>query len=141
MYHWLECPVSISLLYRGTVHDITPIAFHGHCDKQGPTVTLVKSESGRVFGGFTSVSWRSPSKLTVVKDFRAFLFSVTLGQKYPIKHFHGPAVVHYKDFMAVFGRETLRDMFLQRNDRKPNNNTSDFGANFQLPKAMVTGSK
>ena len=44
--------------------------------------------------------------------------------------------------MTVFGRESLRDIFLQRNDgeRKANNNTSGFGANYQIPKTMVIGS-
>ena len=76
-----------------------------------------------------------------MKDYRAFLFSLSHGAKYPLKHFHGPAVVHFKEYMAVFGREALRDIFLQRNDRKANNNTSDFGANYQPPKSMVIGSK
>jgi hypothetical protein len=103
---------------------------------------LIKSEFGMVFGGFTSVSWRSPSKPKIVNDNRAFVFSLTYREKFPIKHFNGPAVVHCKDFMAVFGRDSLRDIFLQRNDgRKANNNTHDFGANFKIPKSMVIGSK
>jgi hypothetical protein len=44
--------------------------------------------------------------------------------------------------MAVFGRESLRDIFLQRNEgRKANNNTHDFGSNFKLPKTMAIRSK
>lgn len=105
-------------------------------------MTLIKSEHGPVFGGFTSVSWRSPTKPTCVKDFRAFIFSLSHSEKFGIKHFNGPAVVHCKEFMAVFGRENLRDIFLQRNDdRKANNNTSEFGANYKIPKTMIIGSK
>jgi hypothetical protein len=44
--------------------------------------------------------------------------------------------------MPVFGRDNLRDIFLQKNDdRKANNNTSEFGANYKTSKAIVIGSK
>ncbi len=105
-------------------------------------MTLVKSEYGKVFGGFTSVSWRSPQKAKCVNDNTAFVFSLTLPEKFPIKHYNGPTVVHCKDFLPVFGRDTLRDIFLQKNEgRKANNNTHDFGANFKTPKTMMRGSK
>jgi hypothetical protein len=31
--------------------------FHSACDNQGPTVTIVQSTSGNVFGGYTDVNW------------------------------------------------------------------------------------
>jgi hypothetical protein len=103
---------------------------------------LVKSEHNRVFGGYSSVSWRSEPRPRVVKDNKAFVFSVTHGQRYALKHHNGPAVVHFKYFMAVFGRETLKDIFLQKNEgRMANNNTSEFGANYMLPREMTVGSQ
>jgi hypothetical protein len=44
--------------------------------------------------------------------------------------------------MPVFGRDSLRDIFMQRNEgRKANNNTHDFGANYRIPKSMAVRSK
>ncbi|TNV79380.1 hypothetical protein FGO68_gene1790 [Halteria grandinella] len=142
LLNWLDPQAQLNLLYRGSEQGISPLSFHQHCDKKGATLTLVKSDLGKVFGGYTQVSWRSESRPKAVKDNKAFVFSLTHKQRYALKHFNGPAVVHSKDFMAVFGRETLRDIFLQRNDgRMANNNTSDFGANYILPKEMVIGSE
>jgi len=39
----------------------TADAFHSRCDGQGATLTVIKNNSGRVFGGFTSQSWSSVS--------------------------------------------------------------------------------
>jgi hypothetical protein len=139
---WLGHPAHMSLIYRGSSQGINPAAFHAKCDKKGPTLTLLKSEHGKVFGGFTSVSWRSPSKPTCVKDPRAFIFSLDKQERFDIKHVNGSAVVHFKEYMPVFGRDTLRDIFIQRNEsRKPNNNTHDLGSNYRLPRSMVIGSK
>ena len=34
--------------------------FHRLCDEKGPTLTLIKvKETGRICGGYTSVSWSS----------------------------------------------------------------------------------
>ena len=35
--------------------------FHSNCDGKGPTVTIIKVGS-YIFGGYTDVSWSSPSK-------------------------------------------------------------------------------
>jgi hypothetical protein len=69
--------------------------FHRLCDGKGATLTLVRSEAGYVFGGYTSEPWMSPSRggtcvrvcvsvcthvcvSSVYKpDAHAFLFSLT----------------------------------------------------------------
>ena len=86
--------------------------------------------------------WRSAKTPTCIKDPKAFIFSLDNQERFDTKHVNGSAVVHFKDYMAVFGRDTLRDIFTQRNEnRKANNNTHDFGANYRIPRSMVIGSK
>jgi len=34
--------------------------FHRACDDQGPTVVIILTESGDVFGGYAGISWESP---------------------------------------------------------------------------------
>ena len=45
------------LLYKATVDGDDCKEFHKKCDFMGATITIVKSETGRRFGGYTSVSW------------------------------------------------------------------------------------
>ena len=42
------------LLYRATRDGSYPKDFHKKCDNQGPTITLIKTDNGRKFGGYIS---------------------------------------------------------------------------------------
>ena len=41
--------------------------FHRNCDGKGPTVTIIKVGS-YIFGGYTDVSWSSPSKYNKIVE-------------------------------------------------------------------------
>ena len=47
------------LIYSGQNNGMQSEDFHEACDDLGPTLVFAKSEDGRVFGGFTSLSWQS----------------------------------------------------------------------------------
>ncbi|CAF1389004.1 unnamed protein product [Adineta steineri] len=65
------------LIYKGTRDSFTSGAFHRHCDHRGPTMTIIQSKSGGyLFGGYTSVSWRS-SQGYVEDSYEPFLFTLT----------------------------------------------------------------
>eukprot|EP01083_Nonionella_stella_P041905 113433_1 len=49
------------LLIRGSVHGFAVSTFHSKCNNQGATITVVQSANNHVFGGYTSLSWRSAS--------------------------------------------------------------------------------
>jgi len=66
---------STTLLFRGSRDGFAASAFHLKCDNAGPTVTVIKSTTGRVFGGYTTKSWGGASSW--ITDSSAFLFSVT----------------------------------------------------------------
>ena len=51
------------LLYRGSRDGFTHDAFHKNCDQQGPTLTIVRSNYNKIFGGFTNISWKRTSGL------------------------------------------------------------------------------
>jgi len=53
-----------SLLYRGSRDGFKAKNFHDCCDNKGATLTLVKGEDGRVFGGYTDISWTCPKGQT-----------------------------------------------------------------------------
>ena len=44
------------LLYRASEHNyLASSTFHKLCDNHGPTITIIKSNFGNIFGGFTSI--------------------------------------------------------------------------------------
>ena len=45
------------LLYRGSEHGYTAKSFHEYCDDKGPTLVIIKSSEGWIFGGYTTRSW------------------------------------------------------------------------------------
>ncbi len=49
------------LLYRASEHAYTAESFHEYCDDQGPTLVVIKSSGGWIFGGYTTQSWSGES--------------------------------------------------------------------------------
>ncbi len=45
------------LLYRASEHGYTAKSFHECCDDKGPTLIVIKSSGGWLFGGYTTQSW------------------------------------------------------------------------------------
>ena len=71
------------MLYRGSEHGFTAKDFHYRADDSLPTATLtfVKSDQGRAFGGFTSMAWQS-EQYRDYPDETAFVFSLSQGTKH-----------------------------------------------------------
>ena len=49
-YNW-------KLIYRASEHGYTAKSFHEYCDDKGPTLAIIKSSEGWIFGGYTTQSW------------------------------------------------------------------------------------
>ena len=62
-------------LYQAGKHGFTPAEFHRRCDNRGPTITLIKTTTGKIFGGYTDQPWNKSDKLFVSND--SFIFSVS----------------------------------------------------------------
>ncbi len=45
------------LLYRASEHEYSAESFHECCDDKGPTLIVIKSSGGWIFGGYTTQSW------------------------------------------------------------------------------------
>ena len=54
---WLGYGFQMKLIYRASDHDYTAESFHECCDDKRPTLVIVKSSGGYIFGGFTTQSW------------------------------------------------------------------------------------
>ena len=49
------------LLYRSSEHGYSAKSFHQYCDNKGPTLVVIKSSEGWIFGGYTTQSWSGNS--------------------------------------------------------------------------------
>ena len=54
---WVGNDCKWKLLYRASEHEYTGKSFHEYCDDKGPTLMVVKSSGGWIFGGYTTQSW------------------------------------------------------------------------------------
>ena len=54
---WLGYNYDMKLLYRASEHGYTAKSFHECCDNKGPTLIVIKSSGGWIFGGYTTRSW------------------------------------------------------------------------------------
>lgn len=75
--------VRLHLLYKASVHGFTAAAFHGHCDKQGPTVIVAYNAAGFVFGAYTSKDYTQSGG--AVNDEQAFLYSISAQENKPLR--------------------------------------------------------
>jgi hypothetical protein len=87
MKHWLlsQLPIKVltlTLLYSGSTHGWKQSKFHELCDEKGPTITVMKSKAGRVFGGFAMQSWDSKTRWKA--DEKAFIYSIDRQQIYRV---------------------------------------------------------
>ena len=58
---WLGSDYKWKLLYRASEHEYTAKSFHEYCDEKGPTLVIIKSSRGWIFGGYTTQSWSGNS--------------------------------------------------------------------------------
>lgn len=77
---------TFNLLYRATRDGSYPRDYHKKCDNQGPTLTLIKTDNNRKFGGYVSKDREyGTNDEKYVKDKNAFIFSIDKKKKYNIK--------------------------------------------------------
>ena len=54
---WLGDDYKWKLIYRASEHGYKGKSFHEYCDNKGPTLIVIKSSGGWIFGGYTTQSW------------------------------------------------------------------------------------
>ena len=51
--------MGIKLIYRGTKDGFAAKKFHLKCNYKGPTLSIIRTNKGKIFGGFTDIDWTS----------------------------------------------------------------------------------
>ena len=90
----------MNLLYRSTRDGGEVKDYHSKCDGHKNLLTLVKTEDGKKFGGFSSLELKISGGSQ--KDDTAFIFSLDKKQNYYIKK--GKDAVYFKDRGPIFGK-------------------------------------
>jgi hypothetical protein len=146
MPQFAQTKVKLGLLFRASRDGWNVADFHQCCDGKGPTVVVVRSESGHVFGGATDSSWNSVGGYTQAA---AFLFGLhTQGNgSQPVKLAlkpgkEGKAMYNTTSYGPIFGNG--HDLILY-NDANANTNSYQCGNNSYedagLGKHFFTGSQ
>jgi len=66
--------------YQGSTHGFASANFHSKVDGINGTLTVIKSTTGNIFGGFTMINWGLPA--TYYTDPSAFIFSLVNKMNY-----------------------------------------------------------
>jgi hypothetical protein len=99
----------LKLLYRGTRDGFRATDFHGKCDGQSHTITLIRTTKDFIFGGYTPLSWDSTSGRKVDSNHHRFVFTITnphnlKSRKFALKpNCSQCAIQCYASYGPVFG--------------------------------------
>ena len=94
-------------IYKATRDGRRGKDFHRYCDNKNPTLTLIESTNGYIFGGYITIPWESPSNWTYKNnDNNAFIFSVNNNLKFPIQNKSYVIYLH-KDYGPGFGNNEI----------------------------------
>jgi len=82
--------LNLRLLFKASRDGYSAEAFKSKCERKANTVTVARTNHGKLIGGFTTIAWETPTEGSHVyeedESETSFLFSLTYNEKYPIKH-------------------------------------------------------
>ena len=82
LLNWLpRKPNKITLLMNSNIDGDSTKTFMDKCNGKCPTLAVIKTTNGYVFGGYTTQMWKEGE----VKDNNAFVFSIDKKRKYNVK--------------------------------------------------------
>jgi hypothetical protein len=125
------------LIYRASRDGFGASSFHLKCDNYSNTVTIIKTTSNSVFGGFTSAKWTSDGGSTY--DSNAFIFSLRRSGNSNKERFNVRenyyAIYGYSSYGPTFGAG--KDIYVRDSSNIYENSFSYFGYSYQLPKNIT----
>jgi len=104
--------------------------FHTKCDNKGPTIVVVQSTTGAIFGGYTDVAWSTTARNW--KSTKSFLFRLHPSvEKYDVKSGRaGSSVYHNGNHGPTFGNGF--DLYISDNSLH-NSKSSVYGHTYNTP--------
>ncbi len=135
----LNIPLEGYLIYRASRDGFSASSFHSNCDGISNTVTIIKTKSNSVFGGFTSAPW---SSYGYKYDANAFIFSLRREgrqnkQKFNVEDPEN-AINSGASYGPTFG---YYDINVSDNSNQNEDSYSYLGNCYQLPNSLIFGSQ
>ena len=90
-----------TLCYRRSDHGAQGTAFHNLCNGKGPSISVIKTNTNQVFGGYNPLSWNSNNGYASATQ--SFLFSVTNNAKFPFCQNAGNSIYNGASYGPTWG--------------------------------------
>jgi len=128
-------PKGWECIYKGTKDGFQTTTFHTKCENKGETVTVIQSENGNIFGGYSPLPWANTNNYS--HDTRTFLFSlVNKNGKGPLKIGNNTtnkmSTYHATSYGPTFGGG--HDLYICNQSDTVKSSYSNLGHSFKLPK-------
>ena len=81
---WIGGTIGFKLIFKATKDGFGAADFHKLCNGVAPLLIIIKTNFGKLIGGYTILSYNSTGGWIVDNSSKCFLFSLTLGKKYPM---------------------------------------------------------
>ena len=130
-----EKSFKFKLLYKGTTDGDTIKEFHNKCDNQYPTISIIESTDGQIFGGYTTKSW-DKNNLKDIPDPDSFLFNLNNIKKYPVSNDKGIM----SNYICDFGGKNFHELWVN-NQYFSNNGCCDNGKGYNFKNYELSGGK
>ncbi|KAL0488095.1 TLD domain-containing protein [Acrasis kona] len=135
--HWFpkNAVKGYKLCIRASRDGYSAYEFHKRCDNRGPSITIVKSESNHVFGGYTPISWKSPKITKSEYNPETFLFFLSGPVNRPPTKVenNGPHSEHSVRHSAYFGPTFGHDILIADESNAGYHSHSNLGYSFSVP--------
>ena len=125
------------LLYQISRDGSSPITFHEKCNNKGPTITIIKTDDGHIFGGYNPISWINEAMYNECDD--SFIFSLSDGMtikpiKCPLKKYMKKYAIKQNENMYSpgWGEVDNADLFISY--KNLDNSYSNLGRCYKVPK-------
>ena len=129
---WLpRKPIKITLLLNSNIDGDSTSTFMDKCSGKCPTLSVIKTTKGNIFGGYTTQLWNQGK----VQDRNAFVFSIDKKKKYNIKN-PEYAIGFENNYFWMFGYSyntiVCRNNCTKTNDNYVDNKTYDIPEQYEL---------
>lgn len=129
---------NLKLIYKATRDGFSSKSFHEKCDGRTKTLTIIKTTSGNVFGGFAERAWLQDGE--IVTDPEAYIFSFINQDNKPFKvmctNEGKDAIRCFSNHGPLFGADAernSRDICISTDSNMNEESFSHFGHSYKHP--------
>ena len=95
--------ITFKLIYRATRDGDTEEDFHKMCDNKSPSISILITPNGYIFGGYTTLLFNNPANESLdLRDEEAFVFSLNRRKKFETQD-KNVSICKRPGYLIVFG--------------------------------------